>query len=291
MNNIRLYLLFGALGSLIIIPCAALGGFYGALAGLTLAVIAIVYFYMRSDVGIMKKLGARKVTDTSSWTLTLVEEISRKARLGHAPQVYVIPTKAPNACVVGRNANRAQLGLTEGLLETLTKRELEGVVGHELAHIRQCDSKLGGIVSSVVDALMRLTSEGRRLSYTATSRFVGEPERRSGALRSFASLLVTPVAAAFVQLSITRNREFLADRHGATFTNRFQELASALLKIQRSSERMDSDNFPHLAHLFIYSSFRRPFLSALFSSHPPVSERVAQLEKLASTGGGVEGVY
>lgn len=292
MNNIRLYLVFAAITTALVVPGAALGGAYGVAVGLALACLAVTLLHYRSDSVIMAKFEATKITDTSSWVYKLVADVARKARLESVPEVYLVPVKAPNSFIVGRNPKRAQLGLTEGLLETLTKRELEGVVGHELAHIRDCDAKLSGIVSGVVSALWGLTPAGRnRAGYRVSQAPDVQSEVKAGSFRWLLSLLITPLAAAFVQLAITRNREFIADRRGATFTNRFQELASALQKIQHSSERMGCDNHPHLAHLLIYSSFHRPVLSALFSAHPPVSERVSQLEKLATTGGGVEGVY
>ncbi len=257
-----------------------------------MALLSFVLLYYSADASIMAKFDAHKITDTSSWIYKLVEDIAKKARLESTPEVYLVPVKAPNSFIVGRNSKRAQLGLTEGLLETLTKRELEGVVGHEMAHIRDCDAKLGGIVTGLISALWNLAPEGRRRSgyHSAQSRET-DSKWQNGFFRSVLSILTTPLAAAFVQLLIPRNREFLADRRGATFTNRFSELASALRKIQSSTERIASDNHPHLAHLLIYSSFHRPLYSALFGSHPPVAERVAQLEKLALTGGGVEGVY
>jgi heat shock protein HtpX len=292
VNSVRLYLLFAVITLLLVIPGAVLFGFYGTLVGLALAAVALALLYFRSDTQIMKQFDGCRITDTSSWLYRLVAEVTKKARLDAVPEVYLIPIKAPNSFIVGRNARRAKLGLTEGLLETLTKGELEGVIGHELAHIRVSHAILSGIVTGVVTFLLRLTLTRKNQSgYRASRAFDSESQTQTGISHALLSLLIMPVAGAFVQLAITRNREFIADRRGATFTNRFQDLASALQKIQRSSERISSDNHPQLAHLLIYSSFHRPLLSALFSAHPPVSERVAQLEKLASTGGGVEGVF
>ncbi len=292
MNIVRLYILFSVITSLLVIPGAVLVGLYGAIAGLVVAALTIALLYSRADKQIIEQFDGCRITDTSSWVYKLVEDIARKARLGNVPEVYLIPVKAPNSFIVGRSAERAKLGLTEGLLETLTKRELEGVIGHELAHIRDCNARLSGIVTGIVSFLLRLTAAGKKHSGFRVTRAIEiNGQTHTGMSQKLLSFLITPLAGAFVQLSITRNREFIADRRGATFTNRFQELASALRKIQLSSERISSDNHPQLAHLLIYSSFHRPFLSALFSAHPPVSERVAQLEKLAATGGGVEGVY
>ncbi len=292
MNIVRLYILFSVVTLLLVVPGAVLVGMYGAIVGLALAALIIIILYSQADRQIIEQFDGCKLTDTSSWVYKLVESVARKARFDTTPEVYLIPVKAPNSFIVGRNASRAKLGLTEGLLETLTKRELEGVIGHELAHIRDCNARLSGIVTGIVSFLLRLASGGKTHSgFHLTRTIEVDGQRHIGISQKLLSTLIIPLAGAFVQLAITRNREFIADRRGATFTNRFQELASALRKIQLSSERISSDNHPQLAHLLIYSSFHRPFLSALFSAHPPISERVAQLEMLASTGGGVEGVY
>ncbi len=264
-----------------------LAGFYGLIFGSLFAVVALAMLYYRSDASLMNRFAGYKVTDTSSRGYKIVARVAKNMRFALVPELYLIPVKAPNSFIIGGNHQVARLGLTEGLLETLTDPELEGVVGHELAHIQEFDSNLGGTVARVASVLWSLTPEGRNHSgYRSSQASDIEDGYQGGPLRFLPRLLIMPLIAAFIQLTMTPEREFVADRRGATFTNRFKELATALLKIQNSTERIFSDNHPHLAHLLIYSNFQGRAVSFLFSAQPSIADRVNKLNELASTGGG-----
>ncbi|MFQ5606500.1 MAG: M48 family metalloprotease [Candidatus Zixiibacteriota bacterium] len=210
-------------------------------------------------------------------------------RAAPGPRAYIIPSKAPNALATGRNPESAAVAVTEGLLELLSSEQLEGVIGHEIAHIMQRDTLLNAYVSSAAGAIGWLAGS---LRFTTLSHAARRSLRGGGAL--FPIILASalaPVAAALIQFGVSRSREFEADRKGAGYTNNYRELAEALRKIQRSPERIDHDRAPEMAHLFLHSSFNRRLLATLFSTHPPVEERAERLERLALSGGGIEAVY
>lgn len=260
------------------------GGPRGALIALVVSLAANFFTYYRSGKFALKRLGARKVTDTNSRILQVVRKVCRSASAPE-PEVYLISSKAPNALAIGRTPERAAVAVTEGLLETLSSEELEGVIGHEIAHIMSCDTQLNTFVASLAGAIGWLAGSMR---FSLLSQSVRRSVRGGGALFPIliASVLA-PVAAAIIQFSISRSREFEADRKGAGYTNSYRALAEALKKIKRSADKLDQDQFPEIAHMFFISGFSSRWLATLFSTHPPVEERIERLERLALTGGGV----
>ena len=260
------------------------GGPRGALFALVVSIAANLFTYYRTGKFALKRLGARKVTGTDSKLYQAVRKVCRSASAPE-PEVYIISSKAPNALAVGRTPESASLAVTEGLLETLNTQELEGVIGHEIAHIIQRDTLLNTFAASLAGAIGWLAGSMR---FSLLSQSVRRSVRGGGAL--FPIVIATalaPVAAAIIQFAISRSREFEADRKGAGYTNNYGALAEALRKIQRSADRLDQDQFPEIAHMFFISRFSRRWLAALFSTHPPVEERIERLERLALTGGGV----
>lgn len=260
------------------------GGPRGALFALVVSIAANLFTYYRTGKFALKRLGARKVTGTDSKLYQAVRKVCRSASAPE-PEVYIISSKAPNALAVGRTPASASLAVTEGLLEILNSQELEGVIGHEIAHIMQRDTLLNTFAASLAGAIGWLAGSMR---FSLLSQSVRRSVRGGGALFPIiiASALA-PVAAAIIQFAISRSREFEADRKGAGYTNNYGALAEALRKIQRSADRLDQDQFPEIAHMFFISGFSRRWLAALFSTHPPVEERIERLERLALTGGGV----
>ena len=260
------------------------GGPRGALFALVVSIAANLFTYYRTGKFALKRLGARKVTGTDSKLYQAVRKVCRSASAPE-PEVYIISSKAPNALAVGRTPESASLAVTEGLLETLNTQELEGVIGHEIAHIIQRDTLLNTFAASLAGAIGWLAGSMR---FSLLSQSVRRSVRGGGALFPIiiASALA-PVAAAIIQFAVSRSREFEADRKGAGYTNNYGALAEALRKIQRSADRLDQDQFPEIAHMFFISRFSRRWLAALFSTHPPVEERIERLERLALTGGGV----
>lgn len=275
-----------------ILALAAIGyQIAGALAAFALGalmLLAEVALLYKSDQRILARFGAREITDEK---LAVVEGAVKIARIAGItpPKLYLAPSKAPNAFTVGTTADSAAIVVTEGLLETLTKEEQESVIAHEIAHIVNSEVALATFLAAMTTLVSRLAGPagfaGRYTSQTAKNR--NERHAFIGILSSIAA----PLAAGMIQFAVSRRREFEADRVGAGLNVRFDELAVALEKIHNSSQRVDHDADPHLAHLFIYASFKRKFFSGLFSTHPPVSERIERLRQLALTGGGVEVVY
>ena len=260
------------------------GGPRGALFALVVSIAANLFTYYRTGKFALKRLGARKVTGTDSKLYQAVRKVCRSASAPE-PEVYIISSKAPNALAVGRTPASASLAVTEGLLETLNTQELEGVIGHEIAHIIQRDTLLNTFAASLAGAIGWLAGSMR---FSLLSQSVRRSVRGGGALFPImiASALA-PVAAAIIQFAVSRSQEFEADRKGAGYTKNYGALAEALRKIQRSADRLDQDQFPEIAHMFFISGFSSRWLATLFSTHPPIEERIERLERLALTGGGV----
>lgn len=253
-----------------------------------LALLAEIALFYKCDKRLLTKFNVREITDEK---LTIVQVTKQTARVAGitSPKIYLSAVKAPNAFTVAIFADSATIVITEGLLETLNKEEQESVIAHEIAHIVAGDVILSTMLATLTTLVSYIAGRagfaGRYTSQTAKNR--NERHVFIGMLATIAA----PIAAAMIHMTIARSREFKADRVGAGFNIRYEELASALEKIHYSSERLEHDDNPHLAHLFIYASFRRKYFSGLFSTHPPVRERIERLRELALTGGGVEAVY
>lgn len=248
----------------------------GVVAGVALALVA----YWRADSSLLRVFRAREISQSAPKLKLTTEKIAAVAGVP-CPRLYLAPSKSPNAFAVGRSASHCAVVVTEGLLESLTPEEVEGVIGHEIAHIANNDTLINTLTATCAGAIG---------AFAGRARFAALAGGKLAASSRSAVLLagfVAPVAATLVQLAVSRSREFAADRQGAGYANRHLELASALKKIDRSPVRIDHDRLPHTAHLFVYSSFNRRFISALFSTHPPVEERVRRLEGLAKSGGGL----
>ena len=283
-NSFRITALMTLLTVVLLILGFLTGGPRGAFFALAVSLAANFFTYFRSGKFTLKRLGVRKVTDSNAKIRKVVKKVSRSAAAPE-PDVYLISSKAPNALAIGRSPDSASLAVTEGLLETLSAEELEGVIGHEIAHIMQCDTLLNTFVASFAGAIGWLAGS---LRFSLLSQTARRSVRGGGALFPIiiASTLA-PVAAAIIQFSVSRSREFEADRKGAGYTNSYHALAVALRKIQRSADRIDQDQFPEIAHMFFISGFSSRWLAALFSTHPPIEERIERLERMALTGGGV----
>jgi heat shock protein HtpX len=198
------------------------------------------------------------------------------------PKVYVIPSKAPNAFATGRNVNHAAVAATEGLLEMLNDSELEGVIGHELAHIINKDMLVGTMAATFAGAIGILASMARwSMIFGGYSR---DDNRGSNPIVLLIAMIVAPIAAMLIQMAISRSREYRADAEGGRITGQYLPLASALEKLHTSPVRMNLDDRPATAHLFIANPLSGKGFASLFSTHPPVEERIKRLQKLAMGG-------
>jgi heat shock protein HtpX len=190
------------------------------------------------------------------------------------PKVYIIPGATPNAFATGRNPQNAAVAVTEGIMNMLNERELEGVIGHELAHIRNRDILIGSVAATIAGAINML--------YYIGFFFGGRDDEEGGSpLASLLMMILAPIAAMLIQMAISRSREYAADRLGAEISGQPLALASALERLERGIELRPMDANPASAHMFIVNPLRGKRFASLFSTHPSTEERVRRLRELA----------
>jgi heat shock protein HtpX len=278
-NGVRTAVLIAALSALMLAAGWAVGGGPGLVIAVVLAlgVNGVAYFF--SDRIALRSMRAHPVGEVEAPMLyRLVRELATSARQP-MPRLYVSETMQPNAFATGRNPRNAAVCCTRGILRTLDERELRAVLGHELSHVYNRDI----LVSSVAAAIATLVTY---LSYLAIFLPVGrdDDEDGPGLLGALMLLVLGPVAAAVVQMAISRTREYQADAAGARLTGDPLALASALRKIEAGTRALPLPQDPELAttsSLMIFNPFRGAGIGRLFSTHPPVEERIARLERMA----------
>jgi len=262
------------------------GQWFGQEQGLILAfgfsLLMNLGMYWFSDKIVLMSYGAREVSEQDAPRLYgLVRKLSTQAQLP-MPRIYIIPGETPNAFATGRNPEHAALAATEGILNMLRDDELEGVLSHELAHVKHCDILTGTIVAAMAGAIIFLT----RMAMFASIFGGGSREREnSNPLGEILLLILAPIAAMLIQFAISRSREFAADEGGAKISGRPLSLANALRKLEIGVERFPMENAgTATAHMFIVNPLRGGGIAKLFSTHPPTEERIARLEEMAMGG-------
>lgn len=280
MNAVKTVFLMTLMMVLLILVGSLVGGQQGMIMGFGISLIMNFVTYWFSAKIVLMMYRAKQVTEAESPNLhSTVARLSRAAQLP-MPRVYIIPGDTPNAFATGRNPSNAAVAATEGILKTLSQDELEGVIAHELAHIKNRDILTGTIVATMVGTITFIA----RMAGFAMMFGGGNRDRRdSNGFAELALLILAPIAAMLIQLAISRSREFAADAGAAQISGRPLSLANALRKLEQGVARIPMMNpSPASAHMFIVNPLRGGGVMKLFSTHPPVAERIERLEKIAT---------
>lgn len=274
-NTFKTAFLMTALTLLLMFLGRAFGGQNGMIFALVLAGIMNFVAYFFSDKIALATYRAQPVTrEELPRVYQVVERLTQKIGIP-MPKIYVIPTDSPNAFATGRNPQHASVAVTQGILNLLSDEELEGVLGHELGHVRNRDILISSIAATVAGAITMLASMGRwAIIFGGMER---DDRDRGGGLAALFMLIVAPIAATLIQLAISRSREYEADHTGAEFTGNPYALASALQKLDAYSRRLPMVASPSTAHLFIVQPLLGMNLGTLFSTHPPIAKRIERL--------------
>ncbi|MCX5850561.1 MAG: zinc metalloprotease HtpX [Deltaproteobacteria bacterium] len=283
MNNVKTVVLLGALTGLLIL----LGGFFGGKQGVIIAfVIATVMnlgSYWFSDKIVLAMYRAKEVSEQDAPQLySVVKGLALKAGLP-MPKVCIVPGDAPNAFATGRDERHAVVAVTEGILRILGREELEGVLAHELTHIKNRDILVGSIAATLAGAIMMIASMAKWAAIFGFGRS-SEDDDGGGIIGLILLAVLAPIAALLIQMAISRSREYLADQGGARIAGNPYGLASALEKLSLASKAIPMDTNPATAHMFIVNPLSAKSFVNLFSTHPPIEERVRRLREMKIIG-------
>ncbi|MEA1935985.1 MAG: zinc metalloprotease HtpX [Thermodesulfobacteriota bacterium] len=277
MNTIKTGILLGALTGLLML----IGGYFGGRQGIIIAFIFAMVMnfgsYWFSDKLVLKMYRARQVSESEAPELySLIKTMALRAGLS-MPKVYIVPGDTPNAFATGRDEKHAVVAVTEGILRILNRDELEGVLSHELTHIKNKDMLIGSIAATLAGAIIMLASMAK---WAAIFGVGGDDDEGGGIFGLILMAILAPIAAMIIQMAISRSREYLADEGGARISGKPDGLASALEKLSRASKAIPMRANPSTAHMFIVNPLTGKSFTNLFSTHPPIEERVARLRKM-----------
>ncbi|MGD0842111.1 MAG: zinc metalloprotease HtpX [Candidatus Acidiferrales bacterium] len=282
MRGIKTLFLLTALTLLLLVGGQAIGGKQGMEIGLAVAVVMNGVAYFFSDKIALKSSHAQPVTREQMPRLyTVMERLCAKANLP-MPKLYVIPQPAPNAFATGRSPSHASVAVTEGLMQLMTDDELEGVIAHELSHVRNYDILITSIAATLAGAVTMLAHFGRFA--LIFGGYGGRGDRRGGGLSALLMILVAPIAALLIQLGVSRQREFAADAAGAQMVGHPFGLISALEKLGAYNQRIPTNVPATTASLFIVAPLAPgQLMRGLFSTHPDLNKRIEALKNMVIT--------
>jgi len=281
-NLFKTAALLGVLTSLVVLLGGALGGQQGMLLGLIMAGVMNFGAYWFSDKMVLAMSGAQPVDEAQAPDLyRMVRNLATRAGLP-MPRVYVIPQDAPNAFATGRNPEHAAVAVTNGIVRVLDQEELEGVLAHELAHIKNRDTLIMTVAATLAGAITYIAHMAQFAAFFGGGRQHDDDEGHGGGglVGALLMAIVAPIAATLIQLAISRAREFHADTTGARIAGRPWGLAKALEKMEMASSMARMEAAPATAHLYIVNPLSAGALAGLFSTHPPIQERVARLRAM-----------
>jgi len=278
-NTIKTTVLLALLTGLIL----AIGQYVGGSQGIVLAFVfaAVMNFsaYWFSDKLVLRMYSAQPVEEADAPELyQIVRKLTQQNQMP-MPKVYIIPTDTPNAFATGRNPQNAAVAVTRGIMRILRPEELEGVLAHELAHVRNRDTLTSTVAATLAGAVMMIANI---LRWSAIFGGGQRDDDRGGVLGLLAMTILAPIAATLIQLAISRSREYEADATGARMTQNPFGLAAALEKLEQANEAMPMPSTPQTAHLFIVNPLSGSSFARLFSTHPPLEDRISRLRSMTS---------
>ncbi len=288
MNYVKTAMLLALLTAIFVALGAAIGGQSGMVIAFVFALAMNAFSYWNSDKVVLRMYGAHEVDRSSAPELYgVVEELARNAGLP-MPRVYIMDNPQPNAFATGRNPEHAAVCASTGFLQALSRDELAGVLGHELTHVKNRDTLIMTIAATIGGAISMLAQ------YMQFGLLFGGNRDRGalGAVGALIAIIVAPLAAMLVQMSISRSREYAADRGGAMMCGHPLWLASALGKIERYARQIpneEAESVPATAHMFIINPLSGRGLDNLFSTHPSTENRIAALQEMARESGQMDG--
>jgi heat shock protein HtpX len=279
-NVLRTTVLLAALTALFLVIGAAIGGNQGLFIAFVFALLMNFASYWFSDKIVLSMYRAREVSLNEAPDLyRLVQRLAQRTGIP-MPRVYIIPSDAPNAFATGRNPQHGAVAVTEGILRTLDTDELAGVLAHELGHIRNRDTLIMTVAATLAGAITMLAHMAQWGAIFGFGRRDEEDSGGGGMLSLLFMAILAPIAATLIQLAISRSREFFADSTGAAVAGSTSGLARALEKLHYASQRLPMDANPATAHLFIVNPLTGGSLVNLFSTHPPIEERIRRLRRI-----------
>jgi heat shock protein HtpX len=283
MNTFKTYFLMSLLTVLVVFVGNMLGGQSGMLMAFFFAVIMNFGSYYFSDKIVLRMYGAQEVGQSDQPELYgITHELTQRAGLP-MPKLYIIRGDQPNAFATGRDPQHAAVAVTEGIQRLLTRDELRGVIAHELSHVKHRDILVGTIAATFAGAITMLAHMAQwAMIFGGRSR---DDDEGSSPIVAIAMIIVAPLAAMLIQLAISRSREFMADEGGAQMAANPLPLASALRKLEMKAQEIPMNASPSTAHMFIVNPLRGGGMMKLFSTHPPIEERIARLEAMVYGGG------
>ena len=279
-GRIKTTFLLAALTVLIVWIGNLMGGRQGMGIAFVLAFVMNIGSYWFSDKIVLALYRARPIEESENPQLyRIVRELTTRAQLP-MPRIYMIPQETPNAFATGRNPEHAVVAVTEGIMRILTPEEVKGVLAHELGHVKNRDILISSIAATLAGVVMILASMARWAAIFGGFRGSDDEDRGGGIVGLIVMAILAPIAATLIQLAISRSREYLADETGARLAHNPEGLARALEKLEIASEKIPMDASPSTAHMFIVNPLSGKTLANLFSTHPPIEERIRRLRSM-----------
>ncbi|UCH97524.1 MAG: zinc metalloprotease HtpX [Candidatus Aminicenantes bacterium] len=277
MNNLRTVILLGALTGLFLFIGGMVGGRSGMIIALVFAGIMNIAAYWFSDKIVLRTYGAQPLSESQAPDIHhMVEELCQEAGIPK-PRIYVINEESPNAFATGRNPRHGAIALSTGIIKVMNREELRGVIAHELSHIRHRDTLIQTAAATIAGAIMFLAYQMRWFAFLGGG---SDDDEGGGILGLLLMAILAPIAAVMIQMAISRSREYKADEGAAALAHNPEGLASGLEKLGHYTKRIPMRATHQTAHLFIVSPLSGKSLMNLFSTHPPLEERVARLRAM-----------